>query len=47
MIRLMREKESISDPMYQIGSPTYASDLAAVYPRLASGVEICPGDLSL
>ena len=43
MIRLMREKESIKVINDQIGSPTYAADLAAVILRIASGEKFVPG----
>jgi dTDP-4-dehydrorhamnose reductase len=43
MIRLMREKESIKVINDQIGSPTYAADLAAVTLRIASGAKFVPG----
>ncbi len=43
MIRLMREKESIKVINDQIGSPTYAADLAAVTLRIASGGIFVPG----
>jgi dTDP-4-dehydrorhamnose reductase len=43
MIRLMREKESIRVINDQIGSPTYAADLAAVILRMVSGTKFVPG----
>ena len=43
MIRLMREKERISVVDDQIGSPTYAADLAAVIGRIVSGEKFVPG----
>jgi dTDP-4-dehydrorhamnose reductase len=43
MIRLMREKESINVIDDQIGSPTYAADLASVILRIACGGVFVPG----
>ena len=43
MIRLMREKERITVVDDQIGSPTYAADLAAVIGRIVSGGIFVPG----
>lgn len=43
MIRLMREKKSIKVIDDQIGSPTYAADLAAVTLQIASGGKFVPG----
>ncbi|HTI11868.1 MAG TPA: dTDP-4-dehydrorhamnose reductase [Puia sp.] len=43
MMRLMREKERISVVDDQIGSPTYAADLAAVIGRIVSGGIFVPG----
>ena len=43
MIRLMREKERISVVDDQIGSPTYAADLAAVILNIISGEKFVPG----
>ena len=43
MIRLMREKESVSVIDDQIGSPTYAADLASAILRIACGGRFVPG----
>lgn len=43
MIRLMTEKESIGVVNDQIGSPTYAADLAAAVMQIVSGEEHTPG----
>lgn len=43
MIRLMREKESIRVINDQIGSPTYAADLADAILRIVSGAKFVPG----
>lgn len=43
MIRLMREKERISVVDDQIGSPTYAADLAAVILDIVTGEKFVPG----
>ena len=43
MIRLMREKESVSVIDDQIGSPTYAADLASAILRIACGGAFVPG----
>lgn len=43
MIRLMNEKESIGVINDQIGSPTYAADLAAVILKICSAEHYVPG----
>ncbi|MHA4809617.1 dTDP-4-dehydrorhamnose reductase [Flavitalea flava] len=43
MIRLMKEKPSINVIDDQIGSPTYAADLARVILQIADGVKFVPG----
>ena len=43
MIRLMTEKESIGVVNDQIGSPTYAADLAAAVMKIISGENHTPG----
>jgi dTDP-4-dehydrorhamnose reductase len=43
MIRLMREKERITVIDDQIGSPTYAADLAAVILQIVTGGKFVPG----
>jgi dTDP-4-dehydrorhamnose reductase len=43
MIRLMREKESLSVIDDQVGSPTYAADLAAAILQIACGSVFVPG----
>src|SRR5258708_6223698 len=43
MIRLMREKEKITVVDDQIGSPTYAADLAAVILEIINGGKFVPG----
>jgi dTDP-4-dehydrorhamnose reductase len=43
MIRLMNERPSINVVDDQIGSPTYAADLAAAILRIVSGDEFVPG----
>jgi dTDP-4-dehydrorhamnose reductase len=43
MIRLMNEKESISVVSDQIGSPTYAADLADAILQIVTGKKFTPG----
>lgn len=43
MIRLMREKESINVINDQVGSPTYAADLAGAILQIAAGEKFIPG----
>jgi dTDP-4-dehydrorhamnose reductase len=43
MMRLMREKEKISVVDDQIGSPTYAADLAGVILQIVAGEKFIPG----
>ncbi|MDP4149413.1 MAG: dTDP-4-dehydrorhamnose reductase [Bacteroidota bacterium] len=43
MMRLMREKESLRVVDDQIGSPTYAADLADALIRIATGAVFVPG----
>jgi dTDP-4-dehydrorhamnose reductase len=43
MIRLMKEKPSINVVDDQVGSPTYAADLAAVLLRICTGQHFIPG----
>lgn len=43
MMRLMREKESIRVVSDQVGSPTYAADLAAVILQIIDGPALIPG----
>ena len=43
MMRLMKEKESIRVVADQVGSPTYAADLAAVILKIVEGSSFIPG----
>ena len=43
MIRLMKEKESINVINDQVGSPTWAADLANMILKIAGGDTFVPG----